>query len=289
MKKIKNYLSQWVSEGLISRDQEIKILEFEETKSNDNKSKWVLYGFLVLGVSVVTIGLISLVAANWDKIPGIVKLTNMFLILCILAYFILQFDTKKNDILFDALSVLFIFLCLAAIGLISQVFHTGGEMYQALLIWVLIVFPLSLYGKREFLPALWVTSFILLFFTWSFSKDSYWYYLDNRINDDNAFTIFLTLPLVTLFLGELLSRFELLKRYAKYFKIFAFLSVFLAFIAVDTHFSAERYKYSFDAFIPVGIFATGTLFLLFFQSVFSKKRKDNYFNNYLLYYSNFCS
>ena len=96
MKKLKKYLSQWVDKGLITSEQEQKILEYEETKDKDNKSKWVLYGFLILGVTVVGIGIISLIAANWDKIPGIVKLMNMLIILCGVAFVILK-KGKPSD------------------------------------------------------------------------------------------------------------------------------------------------------------------------------------------------
>ena len=183
--KIKKYLSRWVNEGLISADQEQKILEFEENTTRENKSKWVLYGFLILGAAVVGIGIISLVAANWHRIPGIFKLFNMLIILCGVAFLILRFDKKGKDILFDAISALFMFLCLSAIGLISQVFHTGGQLYQALLMWVIIIFPLSLFGKKDFLPALWVGGFILMILVWAFSHHSYWHYLDNRSFEHN--------------------------------------------------------------------------------------------------------
>ena len=273
MKKIKKYLSQWISKGLITSEQEQKIIEYEETKNKDNKSKWVLYGFLILGVTVVGIGIISLVAANWDKIPGIVKLINMLFILCGIAFVILKLDNNEKQIVFDAVSALFIFLCLSAIGLISQVFHTGGELYQALLVWVIITFSLGLLGKKDFLPALWVGGFILMFLAWSFSSHSWWYHLDNRIDDDNVFTVFLTLPLLALFLGELMVRFELLRRHGNFFKIVAILSVFVAFITADIHFSAGMFKYVIGAFVPVYIFGTASLILIFYKSGFSRKEK----------------
>lgn len=62
---------------------------------------------------------------------------------------------RGRDIVFELLSTIFILWCLATIGLISQVFHTGGRIHQALAFWLVITLPLASAGKRTFLPATW--------------------------------------------------------------------------------------------------------------------------------------
>jgi hypothetical protein len=49
---------------------------------------------------------------------------------------------------------------LATIGLISQVFHTGGNLYQALLLWSLISFGVMLASRGLIVPLMWAGAFL---------------------------------------------------------------------------------------------------------------------------------
>lgn len=109
---------------------------------------------------IIGIGIISLVAANWKDIPDALKLFVDFALLIALAggsYFAWE---KKKLILFDVLLVSFMVLCLASIGLISQIYHTGGKLYQALLMWSIITAGAAAASKRSFAPFIWATGFL---------------------------------------------------------------------------------------------------------------------------------
>ena len=54
----------------------------------------------------------------------------------------------------------FLILCLASIGLISQVFHTGGKFYQALLFWSFIAFSVAFSARQMFVPFMWTMGFL---------------------------------------------------------------------------------------------------------------------------------
>ncbi len=158
MARFEKRLNAWVSNNIISQEQAGEIRQFE---SNLPGSSWVLYSFLILGASIIGIGAISLIAANWDFIPDAVKLGIDFMLLICLAVTIHHTWNQKQTIQFEVLLVVFLFLCLASIGLISQIYHTGGKLYQALMLWSLITAGIPILSKRSFGSFLWVSGFFI--------------------------------------------------------------------------------------------------------------------------------
>ena len=158
MSRLEKRLKDWVSNNIISWEQAEGIRQFE---SKSPGSSWVLYSFLILGASIIGVGIISLIAANWDTVPDAVKLGIDFLLLIGLAVAIHHTWTQKQTILYEVLLVCFLFLCLASIGLISQIYHTGGKLYQALMLWSLITAGIPIISKRSFGPFLWVSGFFI--------------------------------------------------------------------------------------------------------------------------------
>ncbi|MBC87058.1 MAG: hypothetical protein CL677_07740 [Bdellovibrionaceae bacterium] len=157
MSRLDKMLSDWVANDLISDEQAKKITNHENYKPSHS---WVLYGFLILGAATIGIGIISLIAANWNGIPDALKLFVDFALLIALAsgsYFAWE---KNKPIVFEVLLISFIILCLASIGLISQIYHTGGKLYQALLLWSIITAGVAAASKRSFVPFIWATGFL---------------------------------------------------------------------------------------------------------------------------------
>ena len=104
MSRTKKMLDIWTSRQLITQEQAQKIIEYEKAQS---RRPWILYGFLTLGVVIIAIGVISLIAANWDLLSGDFKLFVNFLLLISLAigtYFVWK---KNKPILFEVCLVFF--------------------------------------------------------------------------------------------------------------------------------------------------------------------------------------
>ena len=158
MARLEKQINDWVSNNLISRDQAEGIRQFEAKSPG---SSWVLYSFLILGATISGIGVISLIASNWDTIPDAVKLGADFLLLIGLTVGIHHAWRQKKFIQYEVLLVSFLFLCLASIGLISQIYHTGGKLYQALMLWSLITAGIPIISQKTFGPFLWVSGFII--------------------------------------------------------------------------------------------------------------------------------
>jgi uncharacterized membrane protein len=157
MSKLEKGLKEWVSLGFINPDQAKRIRDYESARP---ESSWILSGLLILGAVIVGIGVISLIAANWNEIPDALKLGADFALLAVLALATLQSWETKKAIQFEVLLLSFLILCLASIGLISQIYHTGGKLYQALMLWSLITFAAALAARQMFVPFMWVGAFL---------------------------------------------------------------------------------------------------------------------------------
>jgi uncharacterized membrane protein len=157
MSRLEKNLKNWVSTNLISSQQADAILHYE---SSHPGASWVQTGLLILGVIVIGTGIISVIAANWMKIPDAVKLTLNFCFLGALAYGILYCWNHQKKIAFEVLIIFFMIFCLASIGLISQIYHTGGELYQALLLWSLITCGIATAARITLTPTFWLITFL---------------------------------------------------------------------------------------------------------------------------------
>lgn len=147
--RINKKLNEWLQHDLISSQQLQSILDYEQ----QTKTNFILPGFVWLGISIIALGIIAIIAANWVLIPNSVKLIVDFILLILLGT--LCYYWRIRDLLFDGILLLFLLFCLASIGLISQVFQLGGEFYQALIFWAVITFPAVLQAKKSFIARLW--------------------------------------------------------------------------------------------------------------------------------------
>lgn len=157
MTKFDQRLKEWVLLGLITQAQANQIGAHESTKP---ENRWILSGLLTLGVVIIGIGVISLIAANWDKIPDSIKLCSDFIVLTGLAFLVLRDWSSEKNIRFEALLLFFLIFCLASIGLIAQIYHVEGRFYQALMLWSGITVGAALLARRQFIPLMWCAGFL---------------------------------------------------------------------------------------------------------------------------------
>ena len=189
MKKLNEKSSKWVELGIISEEQAQLIIEYE---GKHGSYPWVLYSFLVLGVLVILTGFISLIGANWKVIPPSVKLISHFIIFLGLICGVYQMHLKKRELLFEVGICLLSIYSLASIGLISQIYHTGGEFYQAALFWSVINFGFLFLVRKSFFIYLWSNMFFgsLLFLCWE-------HYAFQELYRRNVLPLLLALPFLS--------------------------------------------------------------------------------------------
>ena len=103
---------------------------------------------------LIGLGIIALVAANWEQIPNNVKLGGAIVLMIANASAVILSMKFKKNILTQVLCGVFAALIMAVIGLIGQIFQLRSDVSGACLLWALCAWPLFLIAPR--LLWLWI-------------------------------------------------------------------------------------------------------------------------------------
>ena len=103
---------------------------------------------------LIGLGIIALVAANWEQIPNNVKLGGAIVLMVVNAAAVILAMKFKKNILTQVLCGVFAALIMAVIGLIGQIFQLRSDVNGACLLWALCAWPLFLITPR--LLWLWI-------------------------------------------------------------------------------------------------------------------------------------
>jgi len=100
--------------------------------------------FGILGALLVGIGLMFIIANQWEQLPIAVKTTCAFLVLIVpqlLCVFVL-IKQEGKVVWLESTALLLFFAVGANISLVSQIYHINGEASSFLLTWILLTAPL---------------------------------------------------------------------------------------------------------------------------------------------------
>ena len=145
-------LARWREAGVIDEATSARIQRFEDAE----RTPVALYALGVLGAGAVALGLVSVIAANWDVIPGTVKLGADVLLGVALAAATYVAVQRERGWSSEVLITLFYGFTLASISLVGQVYHLDAPAYQGLLAWSAATLPLVLLGQSRQLATLLV-------------------------------------------------------------------------------------------------------------------------------------
>lgn len=162
--RLEQKLKRWVSAGLIASEQSEAILNFEENR----KSPYLYYSFLILGVIIIGIGVIAIIAANWEEIHDFLKLGAGLTTLLLVAG--LTFWKRENPNLLTVFIVLYSILILGMIGLVSQVYNLEGEYYQAAMLWCILSCLFLIATDSKTFLHLWIVGFQIFITGWIFDQ-----------------------------------------------------------------------------------------------------------------------
>ena len=123
--------------------QHKQITEFYKRKQVTSPNRQLLV-FGILGALLVGIGVMFIVANQWDELPKTVKTVCAFLILIVpqllCGYVLLK---KQEKIVWRESTALLLFFAVgASISLISQIYNINGETSSFILIWMILTVPL---------------------------------------------------------------------------------------------------------------------------------------------------
>ncbi len=163
IKYIERKLFVWKTNGLITDEQLIRITDFEKSR-NGNAAPYTL---IVLGAVVISIGIISLIAYNWNDISSYVKLTTAYFFLSGMAFFIVKYYKNKN-LKYNVLSVIYFIMIPAVIGLIVQIYNVNCELYEATALWVIVTLPLVFIVNSKVIFNLFLIN--LIYSLWGYAE-----------------------------------------------------------------------------------------------------------------------
>ncbi|MFK8060562.1 MAG: DUF2157 domain-containing protein [Polaribacter sp.] len=230
--KIKQDLPKLIENGVISEEVAKKIENYYSSQSNSSSNKlFTIFG--VLGSLLVGLGIILILAHNWDEFSKTTKTILAFLPLLvaqiIVGYSILK---KKTSTWLEASGVFLFFAVGSSISLISQIYNIPGSLSSFLLSWILLCLPLVylLNSKGVYLLSILFATVYACDLGYSFSNGhktpwfyilililllpKYYYQLKNKIENNFATILNWLFPLsIIIVFGAFLNasfKFELL-------------------------------------------------------------------------------
>jgi uncharacterized membrane protein len=163
-------LQAWVEAGLIDGDAATRIRNWEAQHSRP-MALWAIVGIAVLTIGL---GLVSLIAANWDVIPGIVRLAIHFAVITALALYLFVSKrgvTSQNALFHDGALFILGALGLTFFGHIGQVYQSSAPVWQALGLWLLLFSPVLLgFGRGWPVAGMWMVGFIATVDSYAFDQ-----------------------------------------------------------------------------------------------------------------------
>ncbi|MGF1541395.1 MAG: DUF2157 domain-containing protein [Pleurocapsa sp.] len=161
--QLRQEIQQWESEGLIDRQiyEQLVIRYRLEELDSMARDRFVLI-VIGLGFIIIGLGLITLVAANWQVWSRPIKvfiLLSFFIVSNSAGFSLWQSPKHSQAKLGQGLLLLGALSIGANIGLMSQMFHQTGSSYLLYLVWSLAVLLMA-YGLR--LTSLGILAIILM-------------------------------------------------------------------------------------------------------------------------------
>lgn len=139
---LKKELQELLEAKIIDELTAEKISAFYNKKEIESPNK-LMFTFGVIGSLLIGLGIILIIAHNWDDLPKIMKLAIAFLpllvglVFCGFAYF-----NSKNNVGWKESSAVFLMLSLGAnISLISQIYNVSGSLSSFIFLWMLLTIP----------------------------------------------------------------------------------------------------------------------------------------------------
>lgn len=103
----------------------------------------IVIAFGIIGALLVGMGIVLIIAHNWDTLPNAGKLAIGFapMLVCHALAGILVFKQSTSHAWREGVGVTLVFAVAVSIGVVSQVYNTGGEFSRFLLAWAVLVLP----------------------------------------------------------------------------------------------------------------------------------------------------
>lgn len=192
-------LEAWQAAGLIDGDTAARIRAWEAEHARPI-GLWAVFGIAALAIGL---GIVSVVAANWDEIAGEVRLAlHSLLMVGIAAYLWLRAVplAEKHPWLHEAMLFILGALGLAFMGHVGQVYQTSSPLWQPLALWLVLFAPLLLLEGLSWLTAAMV-AVAIIYTGWDFAIDTSGEYGEEFSDNARVIRMSLAINLAVLLTG----------------------------------------------------------------------------------------
>lgn len=146
-------IAEWHDAGLIDAATRDRLIAHEAAHARP-LVLWAVYG---IGALAIGLGLVSVVASNWEDIPGLLRLSvHLALIAGLLGVLFTREERLAAQSPWAVEGLVFITaaLGLTFFGHLGQVYQTSSPLWQPLAVWLALFAPLLLMSGRSWPAAL---------------------------------------------------------------------------------------------------------------------------------------
>lgn len=146
-------IAHWHEAGIIDAATRDRLLAYEDAHARP-LLLWAVWG---IGALAIGLGFVSVVAANWEDIPGLVRLgVHLALIAGLVGLVFFREDRLAEGSPWSVEALVFITaaLGLTFFGHLGQVYQTSSPLWQPLAVWLALFAPLLLLTGRSWPTAL---------------------------------------------------------------------------------------------------------------------------------------
>ncbi len=146
-----------IEKGIITDDVADDIREYYSKDSTDTKARLHIL-LAVLGALLVGLGILLILAHNWDTLSKSVKSVLAFIPLIASHLLVLYVLLKRsNDKMWSEAVAIFNYTAIAiSISLISQIYHIDGSFDDFMLLWMLLALPIVYLLNSSILSLLYI-------------------------------------------------------------------------------------------------------------------------------------
>ena len=168
--KLRKDLTELLTAGIINQDTAEKIEQYYQDKAGPPQNKMVIV-FGILGSLLVGLGIVLILAHNWDHLSRVVKTVFAFLPMlagqAICAYAL--WKQRDSTVWREGGSTFLVLAIGACISLISQIYNISGSLDSFLLTWAVLTLPI-IYVMRSSTASL----LYIIGITWYACETGYW-------------------------------------------------------------------------------------------------------------------
>jgi len=168
--KLRKEITDLLAEGVIDQQTAERIEQYYLTKAGPPQSKLVII-FGILGSLLVGLGIVLILAHNWDELSRSIKTAIAFVPLLIgqiiCGYTLLR--QKDSTVWREAGSTFLILGIGACISLISQIYNIMGSLDGFLFTWIMLTIPVIYVMRSSAASLLYLTGI-----TWYACETGYW-------------------------------------------------------------------------------------------------------------------